>query len=100
MTTRVGTILGCSFGQLMRTPGSSSLLRVINTRRFLGLFEDASASPIGEGETPEIGSVEFSRGWTLNELSELVREGRNLPCCARTSMGLTHDRDPTMMCDG
>ena len=33
---------------------------------------------IGEGETPEIGSVEFSRGWDLNGLSELVREGRNL----------------------
>ena len=34
--------------------------------------------PIGEGETPEIGSVEFSRGWTLIEFSELVQEGRNL----------------------
>ena len=34
--------------------------------------------PIGEGETPEIDSVEFSRGWTADELSELVREGRNL----------------------
>ena len=55
--------------------------------------------PTGEGETPEIGSVEFSRGWTLNELGELVREGRNLALCARTSVGLTHDRDPTMMCD-
>ena len=51
------------------------------------------------GEMPEVGSVEFNRGWTLNELSELVREGRNLALCARTSMGLTHDRDPTMMCD-
>ena len=40
---------------------------------------------IGEGQTPEIGSVEFSRGWTVDELSELVREGRNL--CAQTSMG-------------
>ena len=45
--------------------------------------------PFGEGETPEIGSVEFSRGWTLNDLSELVRDGRNLALCARTSMGLT-----------
>ena len=36
---------------------------------------------IGEGETPGIGSVEFSRGWTLNELSELVGEGRNLALC-------------------
>ena len=53
--------------------------------------------PIGEGETPGIGSVEFSRGWTLNELSELVREGTNLAYCARTSMGLTHNRDLTMM---
>ena len=67
-------------------------------RRFFRLLEDASA-PIGESETPEIGSVEFSRGWTLNVLSELVREGRNLALCARTSMGLTDDRDPTMMCD-
>ena len=48
---------------------------------------------------PEVGSVEFNRGWTLNELSELVREGRNLALCARTSMGLIYDRDPTMMCD-
>ena len=55
--------------------------------------------PVGEGETPEIGSVEFSRGWTLDELSELVREGRNLALTAQTSMGLTYDRDPTMMCD-
>ena len=65
-------------------------------------FSDYSKMPvprIGEGETPEIGSVEFSRGWTLNELSELAREGINLALCARTSMGLTHDRDPTMMCD-
>ena len=52
-----------------------------------------------ESETPEIGSVEFSPGWTLNELSELVREGRNLAFCARTSMGSTYHRDPTMMCD-
>ena len=65
-------------------------------------FSDHSKTrvpPNGESETPEIGSVEFSRGWTLSELSELVREGRNLARCARTSMGLTYDRDPTMMCD-
>ena len=55
--------------------------------------------PIGEGETPEIGSVEFSRGWTLDELSELVREGRNMALNARSSMGLMYDRDPAMMCD-
>ena len=30
--------------------------------------------PIGEVETPENGFVEFSRGWTLHELSGLVRE--------------------------
>ena len=57
------------------------------------------APPIGDDETPEIGSVEFSRGWTLNELSEMVREGRNLALGARASMGLTLDSDPTMMCD-
>ena len=54
---------------------------------------------LGGGEMPEVGSVEFSRGWTLNELSELVREGINLALCARTSMGFTHDRDPTVLCD-
>ena len=43
--------------------------------------------------------VEFNRGWILNELSELVRERRNLVLCAQTSMGLTHDRDLTMMWD-
>ena len=32
-------------------------------------------------------------------MSELVREGRNLALGGRTSMGLIHDRDPTMMCD-
>ena len=37
--------------------------------------------------------------WTPDELGELVREGRNLALSARTSMGLTYDRDPTMMCD-
>ena len=54
---------------------------------------------IVEGETPETGSVEFSRGWPLDELSELVREGRNLALNARSSMGLMYDRDPTMMRD-
>ena len=48
---------------------------------------------------PEVGSVEFNRGWTHNELSELVGEGRKLALCALTSMRLTHDRDMTMMCD-
>ena len=81
----------------MRTPGSSSLLTVINMRRLFRIIRRCECSPIGEGEAPEIGSVEFSRGWTLNELSELVREGRNLVLCARTSMGLTHDRDLTMI---
>ena len=37
--------------------------------------------------------------WTLNELSELTWEERNLTLCTRVSMGLTYDRDPTMMCD-
>ena len=55
--------------------------------------------PIGDDETPEIGSVEFSRGWTIDELSEMVREGRNLALGARASMGQTFDNDPTMMCD-
>ena len=55
--------------------------------------------PFGAGTMPEVGSVEFNCGWTLIELSELVREGRNLALCARTSMRLTCDRDPTMMCD-
>ena len=64
-----------------------------------GDYSRMRVPPFGEGQTPEIGSVEFSRGWTVDELSELVREGRNLALCARTSMGLTYDRDPTMMCD-
>ena len=48
---------------------------------------------------PGGGSADFNRGRTITELSELVREGRNLTLCARTSMGFTHDHDPTMMCD-
>ena len=64
-----------------------------------GGYSRMRVPPIGESETPEIGSVEFSRGWTLNELSELVREGRNLALSARTSMELTYDRDPTTLCD-
>ena len=48
---------------------------------------------------PEVGSFEFNRGYTFNELSELVRKGRNLALCARSSMGLTYDHDPTTMCD-
>ena len=35
----------------------------------------------------EVGSVEFSRGWTHDELSELVREGRNLALNAQSSVG-------------
>ena len=39
-------------------------------------------------------------GWDRSRLFlELVREGRNPALCPRTSMGLTHDRDPTMMRD-
>ena len=85
----------------MRLPGSSSLLTAISMRRNFRIIRGCECLLlIGEGETPEIGSVELvNRGWTLNELSELVREGRNLALGARTSMGLTHDRDPTMMCD-
>ena len=48
---------------------------------------------------PGVGSADIDRGKTFNELSELVRERRNLTLCARTSMGFAHDRDPTMMCD-
>ena len=55
--------------------------------------------PTGEGETPEIGSVQFSRGWTLDELSELVRDGRNRALNAQSSVELMYDRDPAMMCD-
>ena len=68
-------------------------------RRELRIIRGRECSPLGGGEMPEVGSVEFNRGWTLNELSDLVREGRNLALCARTSIGLTFDRDPTMMCD-
>ena len=99
MTTRVGTTHDCSSDHLMRTPGSSSLLAVMNTRRSFPITPRCECPSIGESETPEIGSVEFSRGWTLNDLSELVRDGRNLALCARTSMRLTYDRDPTMMSD-
>ena len=55
--------------------------------------------PNSGGETPEIGSVQFSRGWTLDELSELVRDGRNRALNAQSSVGLMCDRDPAMMCD-
>ena len=80
----------------MRTLRSSSLPTVINMRRNFRITRRCECLPLVE--TPEIGSVKlFSRGWTLIELSELVREGRNLAYCARTSMGLTYDRDPTMM---
>ena len=64
-----------------------------------GNYSKMRAPPNGDDETPEIGSVEFSRGWTIDELSEMVREGRNLALGARASMGLTFDNDPTMMCD-
>ena len=62
----------------------------------LSEYSEMRVPPIGEGETPKNVSVEFSRGWTLDELSELVREGRNRALSARTSMGLAYDRDPTM----
>ena len=72
MTTQVETSHGCSFGQLMRT--------VTNMRENFPITRRC--------ECPSLGKV-----------SELVREGRNLAFCARASMGLTYDRDPTMMCD-
>ena len=75
------------------------LTLTINMRRKCRIIRRCEYLPIGEGQIRGDGSVEFNRGWTLNELSELVREGRNLALCARTSMGLTHYRDPTMMCD-
>ena len=62
-------------------------------------YSRVQVPPTGEGETPEIGSVEFSRGWTHDELSELVREGRNLALNAQSSVELMYDRDPAMMCD-
>ena len=55
--------------------------------------------PVGDGDEPEFGSVEFIRGWTFEELSGLVRFGRNLALQARTAMELTYDRDPTVKCD-
>ena len=60
-----------------------------------GVYSKVCTPPIGDDETPEIGSVEFS---AIDELSEMVREGRNLALGTRTSMGLTFDNDPTMMC--
>ena len=95
MTIQIGTILDCSSGQSMRLPGSSSLLTVTRMRRDLRIIQGCECLLLGGGEMP----VEFNRGWILNELSELVREGRNLVLCAQTSMGLTHDRDLTMMWD-
>ena len=68
-------------------------------RRKIGDYSKMRAPPIGDDETPEVGSVELSRGWTIDELSEMVREGRNLALGARASMGLTFDNDPSMMCD-
>ena len=60
--------------------------------KFAERFADYSRMRVlslGVGEMPEVGSVEFHCGWTLNVLSELVREGRNLALCARTSTGST-----------
>ena len=62
-------------------------------------FSRVRVPPTGEGDTPEIGSVEFSRGWTLDEFSELVREGRNLALNAQSSVGVMYDRDQAKMCD-
>ena len=60
--------------------------------KFAERFADFSRMRVlslGVGEMPEVGSVEFHRGWTLNVLSELLREGRNLALCARNSTGST-----------
>ena len=61
--------------------GSSSILIVINMRRIFRIVRrcECPSLPLGGGEMPEVGSVEFSLGWTLNELSELVRELFNVP---------------------
>ena len=99
MTTWVGTILDCSLWPIDAT---TWIVLTPDGDEYAERCADYSrmrVPPLGGGEMPEVGSVEINRGWTLNELSELVREGRNLALCARTSMGLTHYRDPTMMCD-
>ena len=96
MTTRVRITHGCS------SDANTWIVFTPDDDKYAETFSDYSkmrAPPIGESETLEIGSGEFSRCWTLTELSELVREGRNLALGAGTSMGLTYDRDPTMMCD-
>ena len=73
MTTWVGTTHGCFFDKQMRTPGSSSHLTVTNMQRNFRINQRCEWLTIDESETHEIASVDFSRGWTLNELSELVR---------------------------
>ena len=92
MTTRVGTTHGSFLWQIN---ANTWIVLTPDGDKYAEKFSDDSkmrVHTIGESETPQIGSVEFSHGWTLNELSELVREGRNLALCARTSISLT-------MCD-
>ena len=62
-------------------------------------YSKMRAPLIGDDGTPEADSVELSRDWTIDELSEMVREGRNLALGAQTLMGLTFDNVPSMMCD-
>ena len=53
-------------------------------RRDLRFFRGRECfPPLGGGDMPEVGSVEVNRSWTINELSELVRE----------AMGLTYDHE-------
>ena len=106
--------LGWDHSRLFLWPSNSNAWIVLTPDwqicgEIVRLLEDASAPlsllshpfplhPLVKVKTPR-SALLSSVGWTLNELSELVREGRNPAFCARTSMGLIYDRDPTMMCD-
>ena len=46
----------------MRAPGSFQLLTETNTQKKIGDYSKMRATPTGDDETPEIGSVECSRG--------------------------------------
>ena len=60
---------------IVLTPDSDKYVETLSD------YSKMRVPPIGEVETPENGFVEFSRSWTLHELSELGREGRNLAFC-------------------
>ena len=101
----VAPVMPSSVGGERATPDTRRGRLVVNFHERSGMGSLATLWPIDASTwiiLPPCGdifgqkfAVEFR---AIDEPSEMVREGRNLALGTRTSMGLTSDNVPTMMC--